>query len=45
MALYEYIWNCDYYKAQAMKYHADAVQATMALNQTFEQISPDNIYQ
>ena len=24
-----------------MKYHADAVQATMALNQTFEQISPN----
>jgi hypothetical protein len=23
-----------------MKYHADAVQATMALNQTFEQMSP-----
>jgi hypothetical protein len=24
-----------------VKYHADAVQATMALNQTFEQMSPD----
>ena len=33
--------ECNYYKTQAMKYHADAVQATIALNQTFEQISPD----
>jgi hypothetical protein len=24
-----------------MKYHADAVQATMTLNQTFERMSPD----
>lgn len=29
----------DYYKAKAQKYHADAVHATLALNQTFEQIS------
>ena len=29
----------DYYKAKAQKYHADAVHATLVLNQTFEQIS------
>ena len=27
----------DYYKAQAIKYHANTVCATLALNQTFEQ--------
>jgi hypothetical protein len=31
----------DYYKSQAMKYHADTVHATLALNQTFEQISKE----
>ncbi len=31
----------DYYKTQALKYNADAVHATLVLNQTFEQISKD----
>ena len=31
----------DYYKAKALKYHANAVNATLALNQTFEQISKE----
>ena len=31
----------DYYKAQANKYHVDAVHAAVTLNQAFEQISPD----
>ncbi len=29
----------DYYKAKAQKFHADAVHATLVLNQTFEQIT------
>ncbi len=29
----------DYYKAKAQKFHANAVHATLVLNQTFEQIT------